>query len=729
MTRSQVVGGPRKHLSAVCAGQGTGILIVLSVLATGCGHQVTSHGASSHPVIEANATARDAVREMATETEELTRVHNREKSRFRGSCAFVAGLMSETSPDGRPRGLLDPPFQGDQNPIPEVQQTAFQAAVQARGSETTPRQCSAEELQQVSWKREDVVQYAIDQAHLACYGDDPFPSAKVCGKCHPGHYREWSVSSHAYAQLSPVFNAMSNTLIKVTNGTQGDFCIRCHTPVGMALNEPIDISQMDRVPAAREGVTCVVCHRINQSWGKGAGRQALVAGGTHQVVIGPSGSEILNAVLASPDKYGVLKTAPDPETRGREIHAAALPSFYLTSSAFCGACHDVFAPNGFRLEDAFSEFKASPSARELGHACADCHMGRVQGVPSDFRCEPAATIGNAQTPPRKRTTHLFSGPDYSVIHPGLFPHNPKVQREENADPLDPGLATMREWIQFDHVAGWGTDEFEANVPDDYPFPPPWQDQSRRFQARELLNAQFELLNEAAAQRHQVLQTGYQIGDIEEVSLNRRGLDFQICFSNGTTGHGVPTGFDAERPVFLRVTVWDGNRRVMFISGDLDPNGDLRDLHSTYVRNGLLPLDRQLVSLQTKFVIRNIRGGEREQVLVFPFSPDPLPYIRPETRPFTVLGRPVAARKQKQNIQPNGQRWCEYHVPASKLTGCGPYSIQVQVVAGMVPINLVHAIQGVGFDYEMSAEQIARNIVAGHQVLHQRNVEVPIDENP
>src|SRR5262249_48309723 len=83
------------------------------------------------------------------------------------------------------------------------------------------------------------IQQAIDAAHAACFDDDPFPSAKKCQKCHEGHFREWSVSPHAYAQLSPVFNAMSNALIKLTNGTTGDFCIRCHTPVGMAQNEPI----------------------------------------------------------------------------------------------------------------------------------------------------------------------------------------------------------------------------------------------------------------------------------------------------------------------------------------------------------------------------------------------------------------------------------------------------------------------------------------------------------
>ena len=83
-------------------------------------------------------------------------------------------------------------------------------------------------------------------------------------------------------------------------------------------------------------------------------------------------------------------------------------------------------------------------------------------------------------------------------------------------------------------------------------------------------------------------------------------------TNGTDGHPVPTGFDAERLVWLQITVKDDAGQVVYESGDLDPNGDLRDAHSLYVHNGDLPLDRELFSLQSKFITRNVRGGEREQ---------------------------------------------------------------------------------------------------------------------
>lgn len=579
-------------------------------------------------------------------------------------------------------------------------------------------------------QQHEAVVHATNHAHAACFEEDPFPSAKKCQVCHPGHYREWSVSAHAYAQLSPVFNAMSNRLIQANNGTLGDFCIRCHTPVGMALDEPIAMSNMDRHPAAREGVTCVVCHRINQNWGKGSGRLALVAGGVTAPIYGPTGNQVLAEVLSDPDRYGVMKTNADPTTRGREVHSEVVPFFALTTPSVCGSCHDVFAPNGFRLEDAFSEFKASPAARKKFQNCQDCHMGLSPGEASGYAFAPAAKVGNVSTPPRKRTNHMMAGPDYSIIHPGLFPHNPNAVREEHAvfaDEMETGLATMREWLQFDYKAGWGTEQFERSLPDGYSFPATWESQARRFRAADILRDQFELLDEASRQRHQVLSAGYKLGDVILDRAGHDGIHFRVNVYNGTDGHSVPTGFDAERLVFLRVSVWDRNGRLVFVSGDLDPNGDVRDSHSIYVHNGELPIDRQLFSLQTRFVVRNVRGGEREQIVPVPYSIDPLPYTRPETRPFTVLGRPVGARKHKQSLEVGGERWAKYHIDRSQLTCNGPYRAQIDLVAGMVPVNLIHFIETAGFDYHMSGREVADAVVAGHIVVQSTSATFDVDE--
>ena len=573
---------------------------------------------------------------------------------------------------------------------------------------------------------------AVDQAHAATFVDDPFPSAEKCRNCHPGHYREWSMSQHAYSQISPIFGAMNNTVIGLTNGTNGDFCIRCHTSVGMALEEPIAMSNMDRSPASREGVTCIVCHRVDKAWGKGSGRRALTPGDVNTPIFGPGGNAILAEVLSDPEAFGALGELDDPtDSRSRAVHSEVQPRFFQSNPALCAACHDVLAPNGFRLEDAFSEFKSSPAAREKGQSCQDCHMGTIQGVASEYAIGPAARVGNVSTPPRKRTNHSFAGPDYPIVHPAFFPHNPEAIKEENPEfaklRVVEGLATMREWLDFDYEAGWGTAEFETDVADDYEFPEAWKSQARRFRARDILNDQFKAREQAEVLRHQVLSAGYKLGEIEFVGVGRRGMSFRALVFNGTDGHSVPTGFDAERLVFLRVVVTDRAGAVVFVSGDFDPNGDVRDNHSVYVHNGQVPLDRQLFSLQTKFITRNVFGGEREQVLAVPYSLTPLVYLRPATRPFNVLGRPLGARKHKLSLTSrNGSRWANYTVSNRALTGNGPYNVKMELVSGMVPVNLVHAISSYGFDYGLSAREVADRVVAGHTVVQEREAVLDVD---
>ena len=95
----------------------------------------------------------------------------------------------------------------------------------------------------------------------------------------------------------------------------------------------------------------------------------------------------------------------------------------------------------------------------------------------------------------------------------------------------------------------------------------------------------------------------------------------------------------------------------------------------------------------------------------------------------LLGRPGGARKHKQGIEPNGHRWAPYSVTKSQMTGPGPYRAVIQLKAAMVPVNLINEIRGVGFDYNMSARDVADAVVAGHQVLWEREVilQVAVDE--
>src|SRR5262249_44661197 len=160
---------------------------------------------------------------------------------------------------------------------------------------------------------------------------------------------------------------------------------------------------------------------------------------------------------------------------------------------------------------------------------------------------------------------------------------------------------MREWIQYDWKAGWGTDAFENKLPAGYVFPEHWRSVDDRYDAREVIETNLKKLREIAAMRMKVLQNGYQFGDVKVVRADAKGLKVEVVVRNAPDGHNVPTGFTGERLVWLHTTVKDADGKLLFESGDLDPNGDVKDAHSLYVHDGQLPRDDQLFSLQAKFI--------------------------------------------------------------------------------------------------------------------------------
>lgn len=548
---------------------------------------------------------------------------------------------------------------------------------------------------------------AANAEHLALFVEGRYPSANTCGTCHPKHFKEWSVSQHAYAQLSPAYLSLNNKINQLSNGSNGDFCLRCHSPVGADLGESPYASNLDRHPTSREGITCVVCHRINQAYNKASGRLALVEGGLTEPIFGPEGNAGVENVLEKPNKFRVVT---DPEEQGRKLHAEARVFDQIRTPVFCGTCHDVTLFNGFRLEEAYSEYRLSPAAAR-GETCQDCHMGKEQGVASGYETGPAAIVGDQPTKSRRLTSHLFSGPDYSLVHPGIFPHNQRAA----------AFKTLREWLLFKHEEGWGTEKFESKIPKGYKFPKAWESADDRYDAREILNEQFKLLDYARVKRLEVLRNGYLLGDTIVGRADEGGLSFQVQVRNGTDGHNVPTGFTGERLIWLDVAVKDRDGTVVFRSGDRDPNGDLRDGHSSYVHAGKMSRDAHLFSLQSIFVTQNGRGGEIEHVIPIPFPSFALPRVLPSTTSLVFTGEPATERNHKKGIEPNGERWANYSVDGSALTGRPPYKATIKLKSQPIPVNLLIAMQSVGFDYAMTPRMLADKLIAGTQTIWEKEI--------
>ena len=100
----------------------------------------------------------------------------------------------------------------------------------------------------------------------------------------------------------------------------------------------------------------------------------------------------------------------------------------------------------------------------------------------------------------------------------------------------------------------------------------------------------------------------------------------------------------------------------------------------------------------------------------------LVFLRPSTHSSILTGRPADVRKHRRTIPPRGTKWASYVVRREALEGTnGPYLATIRLKAAMVPVNLVHEVADVGFDYGMTERQVADAIVAGHLTLRERTV--------
>jgi hypothetical protein len=462
-----------------------------------------------------------------------------------------------------------------------------------------------------------------------------FPSAKQCSACHPKQYEEWSRSMHAYAQHSPIFEAFNLTLIERTSGTIGTFCTRCHTNIGTALGENGSRRNVHRSRIAMEGVTCVTCHRRKDGRYKASGRVAVAPG------------ELLEGCI-----YGPFDGAVSEDVGSHT--SAHLP--YLRSAQFCGECHDVFAPTGLRLEEAFSEWQNSPAAAKR-ITCQHCHMGPVQGVPVPGCERPlgrAAVVPGVdpeKIPLRHLSDHTFAGPDYSLLPDTEFPY--KLDWMYEKDYRNPARLTPHEQGALTAL--------------------------RRKNRRQL--------EKYDAKRYELLRNSARLHVRHPERARPRGLaPIKVDVTSTTAGHSLPTGFTAERQVWVSLEVRDPNGKLVFASGDLDSNGDLRDDHSHAVLTGKTAYDKHLLNFQNKFIALTNKGTERSVVISVNRHLQPLNIFRPPNTPVASIGRPPTFRIAKGSIAPLRTMGKRYPVRLGQRSG--PHTVDVRLNFRHLPPTLL-----------------------------------------
>ncbi len=168
-----------------------------------------------------------------------------------------------------------------------------------------------------------------------------------CGTCHPAQLADWRTALHSRSMGPGITGQLVEMRQSDPDGARS--CLICHAPLaeqseqiegprGIASNPDFDARLQ------RQGLTCAGCHvRRHQRFGP-------------------------------PPREG---------SRSGQIPRSSLPhngatwsGAYLRSE-FCSSCHQ-FQPtdlrlNGKLLENTYSEWKASPAARQ-GVQCQGCHM-------------------------------------------------------------------------------------------------------------------------------------------------------------------------------------------------------------------------------------------------------------------------------------------------------------------------------------------------------------------
>lgn len=523
---------------------------------------------------------------------------------------------------------------------------------------------------------------------------NPYPSARECGTCHQQVYQEWSSSNHAYAAISPMFHKFEQRINDLSQGTIGYFCMRCHVSVGTSLGERRDLPLWEREPVSLEGVTCVTCHRVNDRYGKVNGDRAIVAGDIYQPVYGPFGGDGVAEVVDKHSRYRV-KSRKDQFGSGVPIHSEGIKFEQLSKSDFCVSCHQVAVHPGIKLEVVWEQYRASP-AHANGDTCQDCHMGKTPGIADGYVEGPVAIVnGKAVNTKRKHANHAFYGPGYPIAHPGIFPHN-----RENTQ------FDIKQWLAFDYLAGWGTEEFENQVRNgsiSVSFPEPWNDRGNRVAGARIVAQNQVALELKKEMRAELMANGSKIAGPFFDSVRKAGkkLRFHYVLENTNNGHNLPSGsLGAQPELWLNVALTDPSGENIWESGYVDSIGDMADLHSLDVAAGKIQHDDQLFNLQTKFMTTNVKGTDREMYLPINLDIDQLPFIRPGSTPNSVMNHPPFVRMEGRSLPPLAKRNAKYIVPGKLLEKPGTYKLSVRLRSRAEPI---YFMRFVGATSEMERE--------------------------
>jgi nitrate/TMAO reductase-like tetraheme cytochrome c subunit len=135
------------------------------------------------------------------------------------------------------------------------------------------------------------------------------------------------------------------------------------------------------------------------------------------------------------------------------------------------------------------------------------------------------------------------------------------------------------------------------------------------------------------------------------------FDFRVLVENSITGHNIPSGSIFERQMWVEVVATDVQTKdTLFASGLLDPNLDLRNEKSDYVKGGLFPIDSDL---------HLFNGTAQKHGIATDFFWE-------------------AEAVQNRTIAPLSFVYCNYTIPTAKLQNAKQIDLSVRVLFRAFP---------------------------------------------
>ena len=386
-------------------------------------------------------------------------------------------------------------------------------------------------------------------------------AANNCGDCHTGFTSDdlnftpsatWSGSMMANATRDPLFWAAVDIANQDVPGV-GDFCIRCHTPIGFYKGHTKNgagnldfangckltgsVTSLDNKNNDYQGVNCHFCHRQEP---QGPNGEALMTNNANvwlddETCTNPDGNS----------NFGPCRKGPyNPPLQ--DFHAWEFSTF-IQKSEFCGTCHNVSSPevlnngnlsfakrlwdNGVEtavampIERTFAEWQNSsfsdlvytdsfgggtvttfPDIR-TGQSCQDCHM------PESFDPKTRAcsqTSEGARTGDLKK--HEFAGGNSWM---------PAVLKNIYGDDLSAGALDRN--AAFDRTITYALD---------------------------------------------MLQNNSAMIEASLVSATVAQAQVKVKITN-LTGHKLPTGYPEGRRMWINLQVRDNANTLIFESGAYD----------------------------------------------------------------------------------------------------------------------------------------------------------------